>query len=58
MCLGTVKQLHGVYYLLCTDAPSAPNDLIDVLEWARQSGFEWVRLDTQGDQVDVLPFYG
>ena len=40
------------------DAPSAPDDLIDVLEWARQSGFEWVRLDALGDQVDVLPFYG
>ncbi len=35
-----------------------PDDLVDVLDWARESGFECVRLDVRGSEVDALPFYG
>ena len=35
-----------------------PQDLAEVLEWARRHEYEWVRLDRGADLVDDIPAYG
>ena len=34
-----------------------PPSLLAVQDWARSHGFEWVRLDADGERVAELPFY-
>lgn len=33
-------------------------DLLDVLRWAYDRGYEWVRVDSDADRVEGLPYYG
>lgn len=39
------------------DDEGLPEPLAAVLQWARKAGYEWVRLDTDGDEIDGLPTY-
>jgi hypothetical protein len=32
-----------------------PQDLIAIWNWAREHGYQWIRLDAAGDQIDALP---
>lgn len=32
-------------------------DLFPVFTWAERSGYEWVRFDAEGDDIDDLPVY-
>lgn len=54
-CMGGA---HGSM-LYCADTDNLPEDapqcLRDVLAWARGEGFDWVRLDADGDSIDGLP---
>lgn len=36
---------------------SAPQCVRDVLEWGKREGYEWLRLDADGDTIAGLPEY-
>lgn len=44
-------------YVQSEDMPDQPKEFSDIFAWARANGFEWVRLDAAGDDIDGLPQY-
>ena len=49
---------HGVFVRVPSLNPSgAPNDLVEVIEWARQRDYVWIRLDQDAEIVEGLASY-
>jgi hypothetical protein len=48
---------YGFFYAQDQPVEGTPQDLAAVMSWARTQGYQWVRLDADGDAVDGLPSY-
>jgi len=44
-------------YIQSEDMEGQPTEFSDIFAWARKHGYQWVRIDADGDVVDQLPSY-
>jgi hypothetical protein len=44
-------------YVQSEDMDGQPSEFSDIFAWARKHGYQWVRIDADGDVVDELPSY-
>jgi hypothetical protein len=58
-CTTVATYMQGAF-IMVPDAElcmGAPDDLLAVFDWARKHGYDWVRLDADGDTIEELPSY-
>lgn len=53
----TPETRKGIEEIEMLEEMELPKDLFDVVSWAFNNGHEWVRLDSDGDRVEDLPYY-